>query len=155
MRMCVPPSTDALHLWGLLIRTEAHYLPLRSSHNKKHWWQWFNQLQKNTHADKQSGEKLISSAFPPFRFLPPSAIPGCLPAADNGCAPLRALNRDDGWGHSPHSRPRLLHPHASICSPLERINGKFATRGELRSEKTITQCVCVCVCKEDLEQREP
>lgn len=45
---------------------------------------------KNTHSDKQSPEN--KSARP---ILPPSAIPGCVPAADNGCAPLRALYWDD------------------------------------------------------------
>lgn len=73
---------------------------------------------KNTHSDKQSPEN--KSARP---ILPPSAIPGCVPTADNGCAPLRALYWDDRWGHLPHSRPCLLRPCANVCSLLKRISG--------------------------------
>lgn len=52
---------------------------------------------------------------------PPSALPGCLPAANNGSAPLRAPNWDDGWGHLPHSRPGPLPLPA--CLALKRVHG--------------------------------
>lgn len=54
-------------------------------------------------------------------LAPPSAVPGCLPAANNGSAPLRAPNWDDGWGHLPHSRPGPLTLPA--CLALKRVHG--------------------------------
>lgn len=76
-----------------------------------------------THIQINKAQRTNQLGPVPFLSLPPSAIPGCLPTADNGCAPLRPLYWDDGWGHLPHSRLCLLRPHANVCSPLKRING--------------------------------
>lgn len=79
---------------------------------------------KNTHSDKQSTGNKWAQRCPLSSSLPPSAIPGCLPAADNGCAPLRALYWDDGWGHLPHSRPMPMSAHHSSASMVIHTNGK-------------------------------
>lgn len=88
----VGQTTDVLNLYSPLISSGAHYLQLLSSNSKKRKKTGGRDLInfKNTHSDKQSPEN--KSARP---ILPPSAIPGCVPAADNGCAPLRALYWDD------------------------------------------------------------
>lgn len=116
-------STHVLDFYSLLVSTATHYLLLRSSNNKKTTGGRDSINFKTTHSDKQCSEN--KSARPGRLSLspPPSATPGHLPGADNGCAPLRALYWDDGWGHLPHSRPCLLRPRANVCSPLKRING--------------------------------
>lgn len=95
MGIWVSQSTDVLDLNSLLISTATHYLQLLPSNNKKNTGGGDLINFKNTHADKQSTENKSAQACLSLS-LPPSAIPGCLPAADNGCAPLRALYWDDG-----------------------------------------------------------
>lgn len=92
MWIFVPQSTDVLDLYGLLISTATHYLQLLSSNNKKTTGGRdlinFENTRRKTKAQNNNQPSTVLS-------LPPSAIPGCLPAADNGCAPQRALYWDD------------------------------------------------------------
>lgn len=115
----LPQSTDVL---DVLISTATHYLQLLSSNNKNTTGGRDTIKFKNTFG-QQSAENKWAQHCPLATSLPPSAIPGRLPAADNGCAPLRALYWNDGWGHLPHSRPYLLCPRANVCSPLKRTDG--------------------------------